>query len=368
VFLDNPAAHLGAGARLGTALWVQVRYAWVTIWPFRLSSDYSFDAIPSVTSLADPRLWVGLVWLAALGAGLWYGIRRSRPVAVAAGCWAAFFLPGSNLLFPAGTVMGERLAYLPSVGACLLAGHLLAALYGERSSGRVARSAMAVAVCAVLLALGGTRTVLRNPDWRNNQTLALHDVEVVPRSAKLQFGAGLAHYDGGDREKAEAAFLEAVAIYPEYAQAQYDLAQLLLARGATRDAIEHLAASARATTVNPRPFKQLAPLLELAGRREEALDAYARGCALDPADGPFCFNYGRALLTAGRVDEAQRVFERLIRAQPDRLAGVLARGFLHESRAELEEAANVYRLLLGRADLPETIRDNVAARLLAISP
>jgi Flp pilus assembly protein TadD len=364
VFLDNPAAHLGSWTRVGTALWVQVRYAWLAVWPVRLSSDYSFDAIPPVTSMAEPRLWAGLLWLAVLAAGFWFGLRRSRPFAVAVVCWAAFFVPGSNLLFPAGTAMGERLAYLPSIGVCLLVGHLLAALYARHSSGRVT----AIAVLALLLMLGGARTVLRNPDWKDNSSLALHDVGVVPRSAKLQFGAGLAHYDRGDLEAAEGAFLEAVAIYPEYAQAQYDLAQLLIARGATREAIEHLAASAAATTVNPRPFKQLAPLLELAGRRAEALDAYARGCALDPADGPFCFNFGRALLTAGRTEEAQQVLERLVREQPDRLAGVLARGFLHESRGEVEQAAVVYRLLLQRPDLPESIRDNVTTRLVAISP
>ena len=40
----------------------------------------------------------------------------------------------------------------------------------------------------LMIVAGGIRTVLRVPDWRDNESLALHDVLVHPESAKLQAG------------------------------------------------------------------------------------------------------------------------------------------------------------------------------------
>lgn len=120
VALDNPAAAAGVLPRVLTALWVQVKYVGLLLWPHPLSSDYSFDAIPVVRSLLDPRALVGVVAACVGVAALAWGWKRSRPVALGMLVWIVFFLPASNLLFATGTLMAERLAYLPSLGACLI--------------------------------------------------------------------------------------------------------------------------------------------------------------------------------------------------------------------------------------------------------
>jgi hypothetical protein len=40
--------------------------------------------------------------------------------------YAILFSPTANILFPIGTIMGERLVYAPSLGLALLLGILLA--------------------------------------------------------------------------------------------------------------------------------------------------------------------------------------------------------------------------------------------------
>jgi Flp pilus assembly protein TadD len=326
-FIDNPPAFGGAAARMATALWVQVKYAWLFVWPARLSSDYSYDAIPVIESVLDPRLWIGFLWVAALAGLLCVGLKRSRTVALGAAVWILFFLPTSNLLFSAGTVMAERLAYLPILGGCLLAGAL-----ASRAGGR--KSVAVTAVAIIILSGMAIRASWRNPVWKDNGTLALHDVRVMPRSAKLQAGAGIMLHSGGDLEAAEEAYREALSIYPEYAQIHYNLGELLLKRGRTEEAMEHLAEASAISPHNPRPYKTLAPLLERSGRIEDALAAYETGSRLDPSDLRLRFGHGRLLIKTGRIDEGRLVLERLARDDPRGPVGRRAISLLSRSPEE----------------------------------
>ena len=263
IALDNPAAAAGTLPRVLTALWVQVRYLALCVWPRHLSSDYSFDAVPTVHALTDPRALAGLALAAVLVAAIALGRRRSPVVARAALVWGVFMLASSNLLFPVGTVMAERLAYLPSLGFCLLVGHLLA---GLASLGRPARAAV-VAASVLAIALLSVRTWARTPAWKDNLTLATTDVRTYPRSAKLQAGAGMFLEEAGRDAEAEAHLRRAVEIYPAYAQMHYNLGVLLGRRGAVDEAIVHLRRAIELAPDNPLPRRELSNLTRR-GRRE----------------------------------------------------------------------------------------------------
>jgi tetratricopeptide (TPR) repeat protein len=256
--LDNPAAVAGLGPRLLTAAWVQLKYALLCVAPRHLSSDYSFDAIPVARSLADPRAIAGIAFLALLCGGLVWGWRRSRPAALAAAFWIVFFLPSANLLFPTGTIMAERLAYLPSLALCLVAGHAGASFASGGAPGRTrARIVAVVALSVVAIVLYSARTWSRVPDWKSNYTLALSDVATLPRSAKLQAGAGLVLAESGRASEAEEHLRRAITIYPDYAQMHYNLAVLLARRGALEEARMHLRRAIELAPDNPLPRRFL---------------------------------------------------------------------------------------------------------------
>jgi tetratricopeptide (TPR) repeat protein len=252
-FIDNPPAFYGVGVRLATAAWVQVKYAWLFVWPSKLSSDYSYDAIPNVQEALDPRLWAGLLWPVALAALAIWGCKHSRPVALGTAVWILFMIPGSNLLFPAGTLMAERLSYLPSLGGCLLIGWL-----AHVTASRVrSTDGLVIGVSLAILIALSLRTMWRNPVWKDNSTLALHDVRIMPRSAKLHAGAGIVLHDRGETADAEAAYRSALEIYPDYAQIHYNLGELLQRQSRSSEAVEHLIRAATLSPHNPRPFKAL---------------------------------------------------------------------------------------------------------------
>jgi tetratricopeptide (TPR) repeat protein len=162
-------------------------------------------------------------------------------------------IPASNLLFPSGTLMAERLGYLPSVGGCLLVGWLAQLAFSRWRRAGV----LVIGISLALLVACSMRTVWRNPVWNNNSTLALHDARVMPRSAKLHAGAGIVLHDRGDAAEAEAAYRRALEIYPDYAQIHYNLGTLLQKQSRNTEAVEHLIRAATISPHNPRPFKAL---------------------------------------------------------------------------------------------------------------
>ncbi|MDH3785747.1 MAG: DUF1736 domain-containing protein, partial [Acidobacteriota bacterium] len=239
-FLDNPIAAEGTGARLLTASWIQLLYAALFVVPWRLTSDYGFDAIPVVRSLADPRAWLGLLWMATLAIGVIQGLRRHRVFLLATVCWSIFLLPTSNLLFPLGTIMGERLTYLASLGGCLLLGHLTAGLVAHGTTGDRRRRVVVITACVILLTACFVRAWDRTTDWRSNYDLALADARSTPRAAKAQFGLGVALLDRGETEGAREHLQGAVDVWPDYAQARFNLGALLLDQGDVEGGRLHL--------------------------------------------------------------------------------------------------------------------------------
>lgn len=78
------------------------------------------------------------------------------------------FLPASNLFFYVGFVVAERILYIPSVGFCLLIA-VGADIIWKACSEQQQRLFSGFLVCVLILSV--TRTVQRNWDWQNEETL-----------------------------------------------------------------------------------------------------------------------------------------------------------------------------------------------------
>src|SRR6266404_992042 len=274
-FIDNPLAHVGLFARLATALVVLGDYGSVLAVPLRLSADDSFNQVPVVHSLADPRL-VGttaviLALALALGAA-----RRRMPVLPFAALFFVFAIAlTSNVCFPIGTIKAERMLYLPSFSWCLACGWLL-----RRWTGRVLGT-RALVVAILLLGLAA-RTWVRNADWRDNYTLFTKTVATSPGSARAHANAAAVHGAAGDLDFASDHFRAALEIYPEFGPALVGLAQVSELRGARQDAIHWYFEASRLDPANLEPYVRLGELLLQAGDARRAGEVYHAGLARVP--------------------------------------------------------------------------------------
>ena len=174
-YVDNPLAYAGFWTAKLTALKVIGLDLWLMAFPVHLSCDRSYDQIP-LSGWADPAAWTAILLIGGLLAVAILRRRKDPMMFWCAGFCAIALLPTSNLVVTIGSVMAERFLYLP------------AAAFALAITARAFRSKWrryAPAALGMLIALYTVRTYLRNADWKDDLTLASHDVAVVPQSFKM---------------------------------------------------------------------------------------------------------------------------------------------------------------------------------------
>jgi len=210
-FLDNPLAHFPASLRILNALRVAWKYVGLQVYPATLSCDYSYNAIRLYSNwrhtapAAIAALFVLALWI-------WAFWTQRKEWVLAGAIYLGGFAVTANLLVPTGTIMAERLAYLPSAGFCLLVALLWIRL--ENHHRRLAWAAFAILVAAL-----AARTVVRNRDWRDNFSLFSAAVRAVPGSAKMHANLGGEYFYRGQLDAARMELQTALRIYPNYPEA-----------------------------------------------------------------------------------------------------------------------------------------------------
>lgn len=286
-FDDNPLAELAFPWRAINALQVALRYAALLVAPRRLSYDYSYDQIPLLDSPAEPLAIAALLLSAC---AVWLTLRSyraSRALFFALGFSLLTFSVVSNLLVPIGTIFGERLLYLPSLGFCWLLALGARRLAQWLPRGPRAQTALFAALLGLAIGLHAERSLERIPDWRSPDTLFLRDVETCPNSAKAQLNAGIVLERAGRHAEAIARFERAIEIMgPRPTMAYNNLGYLLVDREIDVARGIRLLEKIRAESPrNPEILDSLGWGYHKAGRQREARRLVRRSLAID-ASGP----------------------------------------------------------------------------------
>jgi len=125
--IENPVVGLAPLPRAWTVLATFGRAVSLLVTPVRLAPDYGFAEIVPVRSLLDPGAAVGLLFFLACLAGIAIAWRARPELAFVGVLGLATWSIVSNAFVTIGTILGDRLLYLPSVAVCLLAGAAIAA-------------------------------------------------------------------------------------------------------------------------------------------------------------------------------------------------------------------------------------------------
>jgi tetratricopeptide (TPR) repeat protein len=302
--LDNALAHVDAWTRLRTAAVVLWDYLALLTVPLHLSADYSYNQIPIALTWDDPRFVLAAALLTALAVGLTAGARRAPVLAMAALFTAVSLALTANLLFPIGTIMGERLLYLPSLGWCLAVGWLAAAALRRRP-------AVAAVALAALVAAFGARTWVRNADWRDDATLFAATAIDAPNSAKAHFNGAVALQQAGRFDDAMVHYRRALAIYPDYAAAALGIGQVYGLRGADGAALHWYEQALQRDPNFVNAHLQMGLLHERRGEYDAAEAAFLSGLASDPIHPMLLVNLSAVRLAQGDRWGATAVLARL---------------------------------------------------------
>jgi tetratricopeptide (TPR) repeat protein len=342
--LDNPLSVLDPVTRLLGALAAFGRYIALTFWPSSLSIDYSYDALGIDKGfVANADTAVALVFLVAAAAAVWTARERRGMIAAALLLAAAAFSIVSNTVFVIGTIVGERLFYLPTAGLSIA----VAALLEPALAGLRARAPRPVAVAAALAVAGVSMVAVsraRALEWTTPVSLFEAAVEVVPRSARAQMELGTALSNADRLGDAIPHFEAALAVLPDYASAAYNLGNAY-ARANRYD--EAAAAYRRALENDPRftrAWRNLALTEKLRGRTDAWLEALRAAADSSPGSAALRTELAEALIQSRRYDEAAAAYDALIAAGDRSAVAYFNRGVARHHLGGCAEAVEDYRL------------------------
>ena len=213
--------------------------SWLLLNPYNLCADWRFGAVPLIKSLSDSHNVLTILILSFVSILGWHAITGRRRIdkilVLSLSLLVLPYIPASNLFFPVGFVVAERVLYLPSMGQCFLVG--LGAY--KITTGRENCIKMIVTFAFLILALfHGLKTFQRNYDWQTNFHVYSAGIKVNPTNGVLLTNLGIEYADMKNFSYAEVLYRRAIEVAPDHSKGYGNLGGLLEALGQDEEAEE----------------------------------------------------------------------------------------------------------------------------------
>jgi tetratricopeptide (TPR) repeat protein len=355
--LDNVLATAPLAARLYTVVAVIAAYARLLVWPVHLSADYSYPQLDLATTPADPRVLAGAAVIAAAGALAVWGWYRQRTVCFAIAFTALTFSIVSNVVVVIGTIMGERLLYLPSAGFCLLLA------VGTVTVGRGRRGA--AVLTAIVVGLYAARTVERNTVWHDAPTFFQAMVADAPRSARSHRELGLALSEQNRSDEAVGEMETSLRLAPDEAMTLYDFGNVLMKAGRHPEAITSYERALERMPDLASAYVNLGNAYSARGDEAAAEGVFRRGLSVSPGMPDLHLNLANAVRNQGRATEAEPEYREAIRLAPRNSLARLNYATLLRGAGRYGEAADQFAVLVALLPSSPSVRVGLVSFLRA---
>ena len=184
---------------LWTAFKVLCIYVQKTIFPTYFSSDYSYNQITVVNGLFGS--WQALAGVIIFAVVIYLSFaKRNSLIGLGSVIFLFSYLIVSNLFIKIGTIMAERLMYMPSFGLVLILSEVFSNLL--KNYKKITKLFWPVFVS--LLFIYGIQTVRGNALWKNEKTLFENAYKYAPNSVvNITNMAGILFKEGKNEEAIE---------------------------------------------------------------------------------------------------------------------------------------------------------------------
>jgi len=239
--LQNPASHSNSTfVKILSHHQSAAQHFGLLMFPYSLSFDYTYGSVPLVTSLLDLRNFNVVLMYAALFY-LAYRLLMFKHLPFEAASLLLIlipFIPSSNILFPVGFILAERVLYTPSVGFCIGLSYVIFRLFpSERRGG--------IAALITIVALYVARSVEHVLDFRTEESLYIAGVRAHPNSPNMRYYLGNVYFharhedlkkEAKRRRLAEMHYKDSIRLLSDHAESLTHLAILHQERGEYHEA------------------------------------------------------------------------------------------------------------------------------------
>ncbi|XP_078075752.1 protein O-mannosyl-transferase TMTC3 isoform X2 [Mustelus asterias] len=323
---DNPAAVSPSPVRQLTFNYLLPLNGWLLLNPSELCCDWTMGTIPLVESVLDIRNLATVTFYCLMALLIHYSLRypgeSSQVVIMALSFMVLPFIPASNLFFPVGFVVAERVLYVPSMGFCLLVAHGWKKITETRNLKKLSWVGL-----TILLVTHTSKTIYRNWDWESEYTLFMSGLKVNKNNAKLWNNVGHALENEHDYGKALKYFIQATRVQPDDIGAHMNVGRTyknlnktkeaedayMLAKSLMPQVIPGKKYAARVAPNHLNVYINLANLIRgNESRLEEADQLYRQAISMRPDFKQAYINRGELLLKMDRPLEARDAYIRAL--------------------------------------------------------
>lgn len=236
--VENSLAFTDTTTRILTALDVLTMYVSKSIVPARLCSDYSFNQIQLVKDFSDIGTLFGLIILISSFFGIFYFIRRHKALSIGCAFFFFSFLPVSNIIFPTGTIAGERLMFYPSVGIAIFGAFIFLSIFKLFKNKTKFINKIAAVILVAVISVYAFISIKRTDDWQSEKKLFTSAAVCAHNSVLSRSNMGTVYYFDGEYDKAEEEFLSSMSIYDGYSKGLNNLGLVYWKKGDNKRARE----------------------------------------------------------------------------------------------------------------------------------
>ncbi|XP_061772972.1 protein O-mannosyl-transferase TMTC3 [Nerophis ophidion] len=319
---DNPAAVSTTPTRQLTFNYLLPVNAWLLLNPSELCCDWTMGTIPLVESALDRRNLATVVFYVLVGLLAYSSVTcqhsSAKTVVMALSLMVLPFIPASNLFFPVGFVVAERVLYVPSMGFCVLVAHGF-----KMASHTGFLKKISCLMIGLLLTTHAVKTFNRNWDWESEYTLFTSALKVNKNNAKLWNNVGHALENQNNYATALRYFLQATFVQPDDIGAHMNVGRTYKNLNKSREAED-------AYLVAKSLMPQVIPGKKYATRvAPNHLNVYINLANLIRAN-------------QSRLEEADQLYRQAISMRPDFKQAYISRGELLLKMNKLTEARDAY--------------------------
>ncbi len=353
-----------AGEKLATILYTLGKYVQLLIFPHPLTHDY-YPRYIDIMSFGDVSVWLSLAVYALITSVAIIGLKTKSILGFAAAYFIITLSIVSNIVFPIGTNMSERFMFMPSLGFALAIGyyliHFVFNKWGKQTF---------FIVLGIIISLYSLKTITRNMVWESDYKLFTTDVKTSINSAKVLNAAGgaltteafkekdeskrremlteaigylnkavvvhpgyknayliagNANYYLKDYDKAVIAYEKALALDPEFADANKNLAIALRDAGRQAGEVENNLPKAEALLTksynifpnDTETLRLLGVANGIKGNHQGAISFFEKVIALDPKTAGGYLNLGNAYKNAGDMVNGEKYIQQAIAIDPE---------------------------------------------------
>ena len=228
--------------------------------------------------------------------------------------WLSFFIISLlPTLTPFGIswIVAERYVYLGSIGIFVVIALIIQKIGQVFKNQKVSYALLAIIITALSI-----RTIIRNTDWKNQDTLWLASAKTSPSSSQNHNNLGDLYGRQGNLEKAVEEFKKAIELKPNYGDAFHNLANTYQQMGKTDEAIENYQ---KAASINPnlwQSYQNLAAIYFNQEKFELAKQELEKAIKANSQDANLYTNLGIIYLRLDEKEKAKEAFQKALQIDP----------------------------------------------------